>query len=150
MIWDLLCYCKIKPVCNQIELNPQCPQVELVNFLIAMDIVPVAYTPVARPGAVEKGDKLAPLDWPDLRDDPLLQKIAEKYGKSVVQVMLNWGVCRGHCVIPKAAGLNHQKENMDIFDFKLEQEEIDQICKLDTGRRLCNKFEFSEKFDVFA
>ena len=80
---------------------------ELVNFLLDKEIIPVAYTPVARPGGVEKGDKLCPADWPDLRDDPLLKSIAEKYKKSVVQVMLNWGLCRGHCVIPKAAGLDH-------------------------------------------
>ena len=56
LLWDLLTYAKIKPVCNQVELNPQCVQDELVKFLHAKDIRPVAYTPVARPGALEKGD----------------------------------------------------------------------------------------------
>jgi diketogulonate reductase-like aldo/keto reductase len=79
MIWDLLCYCKIKPACNQIELNPQCPQVELVRFLHAKDIRPVAFTPVARPGAVGKGDQVTPKDWPDLRDNEILKALAEKY-----------------------------------------------------------------------
>ena len=50
LIWDLLTYCRIKPVCNQIELNPQCAQPELVRFLRAKDILPIAYTPIARPG----------------------------------------------------------------------------------------------------
>lgn len=150
LIWDLLTYAKIKPVCNQIELNPQNPQVELVKFLLAKNIVPVAYTPVARPGGVERGDTLCPPDWPDLRKDAYLQGIAEKHGKTVVQVMLNWGLCKGHCVIPKAAGLDHQKENIEIYDFKLTEEEIKGIDNLDKRIRLCNKFEMTEKFDCFA
>jgi len=83
-IFDLLTYAKIKPVCNQIELNPQCAQEELVKFLLAKDIVPVAYTPIARPGGVEKGDKLCPPDWPDLREDEYLKSVASKHSKSVV------------------------------------------------------------------
>jgi len=150
LIWDLLTYAKIKPVCNQIELNPQNPQVDLVKFLLAKNIVPVAYTPVARPGGVERGDTLCPPDWPDLRKDAYLQGIAEKHGKTVVQVMLNWGLCKGHCVIPKAAGLDHQKENIEIYDFKLSDEEIQGIDNLDKRIRLCNKFEMTEKFDCFA
>ena len=108
LLMDLMTYVKIMPVCNQVELNPQNPQVELVSFMLSKNIVPVAYTPVARPGGVEKKDPLCPPDWPDLRDEPYLQSVAQKYGKSVVQVMLNWGLCRGHVVIPKANGLDHQ------------------------------------------
>lgn len=121
-----------------------------MKFLHAKDIRPVAYTPVARPGGVEKGDKLCPPDWPDLRKDTYLQSLAEKYQKSVVQIMLNWGLCKGHVVIPKANGLDHQKENMEVFDFKLTQEEIEGVEKLDKRIRLCNKFEMTEKFDCFA
>ena len=51
---------------------------------------------------------------------------------------MNWGICRGHVVIPKAVGLDHQKENADIFDFKLTDEEIAGVSNLNTGRRLCN------------
>ena len=50
---DLLTYAKIKPAANQIELNPQNPQNELVRFLIAKNIRPIAYTPVARPGEAD-------------------------------------------------------------------------------------------------
>jgi len=123
--------------------------VELVRFCLAHDIRPVAYTPVARPGGQFRGDKLCPKDWPDLRTDPLLQKIAKKYKKTVVQVMLNWGICRGHVVIPKANSLNHQKENKEIFDFKLTDKEVESINKLDTGTRLCNRF-YGDKIDFFA
>lgn len=72
MLMDMMCYAKIMPVCDQVELNPQNPQVNLVKFLHAKNIVPVAFTPVARPQALEKGDTLVPKDWPDLTKDPLL------------------------------------------------------------------------------
>ena len=148
MTWDLLCYARIKPVVNQVELNPQCAQTELVRFLKAKDIVPVGYTPVARPGAVEKGDVLAPKDWPDLRNNAYLQEVGAKYGKSVTQVMLNWGIARGCGVIPKAASAKWQAENMNVFDFRVTDEEIEKIAALDGNVRLCNKF--FETFDFFA
>ena len=50
MLRDLLCYARHKPVVNQVELNPQISQVELVDFCLSVDVRPVAYTPVARPG----------------------------------------------------------------------------------------------------
>ena len=150
MIRDLLCYAEVKPVCNQIELNPQCVQHDLVEFLKTVDVVPVAYTPVARPAAAERGDKLAPADWPDLRNDPVLQEIASAHNKTVVQVMLNWGLCRGHVVIPKAVGADHQSENAQIYDFKLTDEQVEKINGLDKKIRLC-KFSFgSNGFDFFA
>ena len=64
--------------------------------------------------------------------------------------MLNWGLCRGYCVIPKAIGKDHQAENMQVFDFRLTEEEIQEVCKLDSRRRCCNKFPFVEFHDVFA
>lgn len=151
MVLNLLCYCRIKPVANQIELNPQCVQWETVRFLQMekINILPIAYTPVARPGAVEKGDALVPKDWPDLRNNQYLQSLAAKYKKSVPQIMLNWGLCRGYAVIPKAATLKYQLENLDIYDFRLTEQEILKVGELDGGVRLCNKFPFMDGFDVF-
>lgn len=111
LCWDLLTYCKIKPAVNQIELNPQCTQSELCKFLKAKDIQAVGFTPVARPGAVEKGDALVPKDWPDMRENKYLQELAAKYNKSVPQIMLNFGLTRGNAVIPKAASFKWQVEN---------------------------------------
>jgi diketogulonate reductase-like aldo/keto reductase len=156
MVWDLLCYCKITPAVNQVELNPQNPQLELIRFLKAKNIQPVAFTPVARPGAVEKGDLLTPSDWPDLRDSPVLKALAEKYERTVVQIMLNWGVSRGHVVIPKAASLKYQLENAQSLDFKLSDEDVEAINGLDGRIRLCNKFDdvlgipHFEGWDLFA
>jgi len=64
--------------------------------------------------------------------------------------MLNWGLAKGHTVIPKASSLGHQKENLDIFDFRLTDEEIKKVDELDRNIRGCNKLEFLEGFDCFA
>jgi diketogulonate reductase-like aldo/keto reductase len=64
--------------------------------------------------------------------------------------MLNWGVCRGHVVIPKAASPKYQLENIDIFDFKLTEEEMTEIVKIDTVNRLVNKMSMFGSFDAFA
>lgn len=64
--------------------------------------------------------------------------------------MLNWGLCRGHVVIPKATTLEYQQENMGSYDFKLSEEDMEKIKSVDTNRRLCNKFVFCENLDFFA
>lgn len=108
LIWDILTYARHKPVINQVELNLQCQQPELVRFLHGHNIVPMAYIPIARPGNVQDnmGDPKVPDDWVDFRENEYLKQLAKKYNKTVVQVMLNWGLCKGHCVIPMAAQLN--------------------------------------------
>ena len=68
----------------------------------------------------------------------------------MVQIMLNWGLCKGHAVIPKAASSSHQKENIDIFDFELTSTEIEEIDKLNRNIRFGNKFDCFENFDCFA
>ena len=111
-----------------------------MRFCLAKDIRPVAFSPVARPSPVDK----------KLQNDAYIQELAAKYNKSAVQIMLNWGLCKGHVVIPKATGLDHQLENLAIFDFKLTEDEILGVEKLNKGIRLCNKFGAMEGFDVFA
>jgi len=103
-MWDLLSYAKIPPACNQIELNPMCVQQDLINFLLAKNIRPVAYTPMGLPGS-EFGDhtgNYTKKEWPDLRKEPTLIELGKKYGKTECQIMLNWGLCKGHTILPKS------------------------------------------------
>ena len=64
--------------------------------------------------------------------------------------MLNWGLARGTCPIPKAASFKWQQQNMEVFDFRLTDQEIEEVAKLNGPIRLCNKFEMFERFDFFA
>ena len=107
MICDLLTYCRIKPACCQIELHPANSQVELVRFLKDHEIQPVAYCPVSRTGDLAKGK-------PEVSKAPFIVALAKKYGKSACQIMLKWGLQRGHVVIPKAASKKNQKENLAV------------------------------------
>ena len=104
-------YARHKPVANQICLNPAFAQPDLVKFLTDFEIQPVAYSPLGRLGSKmgPKGDNLT--------EKPIIQQMAAKYGKSEAQVLLNWGLCRGHTVIPKASNLDHQAENFAAQQF---------------------------------
>ena len=66
-------------------------------------------------------------------EDEMLKEIAEKHNKTVGQVILRWNIQRGVVVIPKSTHVERIKENIDIFDFELNEEEMKQISSLDMG-----------------
>ena len=115
--------CKYKPEIGQFEIHPLFTQKSLVKYYQDHDIQVCAYTPVAR-----FDDRLMRL--------PKLKSIAEKYGKSVIQVVLRWHIQNGVIPIVRAMNLRHQKENIDIFDFDLTQEEIKMIDAININSRL--------------
>jgi len=89
-------------------------------------IVPVAFCPIARAGSPCWGQTP-----PIAAENPILKKIAERYNKSPYQVILRWGLDRGCSILPKSSNPERQKENLDLFDFKLTEEEVKEIEKLD-------------------
>lgn len=109
-----------KPVINQVELHPYFQQKELREFCKEHDIVVEAWSPLAR------GQVL---------DDPVLNKIGKKYGKSPAQVTLRWHLQSDIVVIPKSVTPSRIKENADIFDFELTDEEMGQINQIDKNTR---------------
>lgn len=68
--------------------------------------------------------------------NPLLKKIGEKYGKSVAQVALRWLIQRDVVVIPKSTHIERMRQNIDIFNFSLSDEDMAAIATLDTGKSL--------------
>lgn len=111
------------PEINQIEVHPLFTQKSLLDFCKSKDIVVEAYTPVGR-----YDDRLVRL--------PLLKKLEQKYNKSFVQIILRWHVQNG--VIPVVRALNpiHQRENIDIFDFNLSDEDMAKIDAININSRL--------------
>lgn len=90
--------------------------------MLEHSIVPVAYCPIGRPSAPTDNKQSVDLKYtkvPDLREDKAVQALAAKYGKSELQVILRWGIERGHAIIPKSSHSEHQKQNIEVFDFKL-------------------------------
>ena len=118
---DLLCYCRHKPVVNEIEINPTLSQVEQLRFLKAQNIHAIAYTPICRLGIFENE-----AFWGDQR----LEEICQAHQKSKTQVMLHWAVARGTTPIPRSSSLPHIKENIEIFDFVLTPEQMQTIDSL--------------------
>jgi len=108
------------PAVNQIELHPALQQTELRAYHRAHGIATEAWSPLAQ-GVV--------------LDDPAITGIAGKYGKSPAQVVLRWHVQLGNIVIPKSVNPERMKENIDIFDFELGDEDLRALGKLDVGRR---------------
>ncbi|MCQ8192906.1 aldo/keto reductase [Streptomyces sp. RCU064] len=118
----LLSETSIVPVIDQIELHPRLPQAELRAFNARHDIATEAWSPLGQ----GKG----------LLEDPKLAAIAEKHGKTPAQVVLRWHLDLGNVVIPKSVTPSRIKENIDVFDFQLDSEDLAAIDSLETGVRL--------------
>ena len=111
---------EIKPMVNQVELHPYYTQEKAIETMKYYDVIPEAWAPLG-------GGRYNPFE------DEMLKGIAAKYNKSVGQVILRWNVQRGVVVVPKSTHVERIKENIDIFDFELNEEEMKQISSLDMG-----------------
>jgi diketogulonate reductase-like aldo/keto reductase len=114
-------YAKIVPAVNQVELHVFLQQPDLVSYCQERGIVIEAYSPLARAKAM---------------DDPVILSIAQKYNKSYAQVMLRWLVEQDLVVIPKSVTPSRIHENIDIFDFNLDSEDLASIAGLDRDLRV--------------
>jgi diketogulonate reductase-like aldo/keto reductase len=110
----------IRPAVNQIELHPALPQDELRAFNAENDIVTEAWSPLASG---------------ELIDEAALKTIGAKYGKSAAQVMIRWHLQLGNVVIPKTKTASRIKENFEVFDFRLDNDDMATIADLETGVR---------------
>lgn len=118
----LLAECKIKPAVNQVELHVFLQQPELLEYCAKQGIKVEAYSPLAH------GKGL---------DDPVLVEIAKRHNRSSAQIMLRWCIEVGTIPLPKSVTPKRIKENFDIFDFKLDADDMTKIRSLDKGLRTC-------------
>ncbi|EAT44546.1 AAEL004118-PA [Aedes aegypti] len=124
--------CKVKPVTNQVECNPALNQRKLTEFCNNLGITLTAYSPLGRPNYYEKDPKNTPK--PAL-DDPRVLNIGKKYNKTPGQVILRYLVDIGTIPVPKSSNLERLRQNIDIFDFKLTDDEIRIMDGFNTGKR---------------
>ncbi len=114
------CECvDVIPAVNQVELHPWYVQHGALETMKRYGVVPEAWAPLG-------GGRYA-------FDNSLLKEIAAAHGKTVGQVMLRWNVQRGVPVIPKSTHPDRMRENLGIWDFALDEEEMDRISSLDMG-----------------
>lgn len=111
---------EIIPAVNQVELHPFFQQEDALQLMHEYGVQPQAWGPFA------EGKH-------GIFTHPLLSEIGEKYGKSAAQVALRWNVQRGVVVIPKSVHKERMKQNIDIWDFMLSEEDMKRIAKLDLG-----------------
>jgi methylglyoxal/glyoxal reductase len=117
---DLLSHAAEKPVINQVELHPLLSQVELRDFCQQNDIKVEAWSPLSRGRFLE---------------EPVLWKIAAQYGKTPAQIILRWHLENKIIPIPKSVTPSRLKENAEIFDFQLNQKELEEINGLNKDQR---------------
>lgn len=72
----------------------------------------------------------------EILENPTLMEIAKRHNKSVAQIVLRWLVQQGIAIIPKTWELKHLKENINLFDFELNQEDMSTIDSMDRGKCL--------------
>lgn len=118
----LLEMAEIKPQVMQVEAHPYYPQTELKKTLKPYGTRIMAWYPLGH------GDK-------SLIQEPIFTKLAEKYGKSNVQIILRWHIQEGNIVIPGSTNPAHIESNADIFDFSLTDEEMAEIAKINKNKR---------------
>ncbi|MBQ1924863.1 MAG: aldo/keto reductase [Proteobacteria bacterium] len=126
---------EIIPQFIQVEAHPYFTQRELRKTLDKYDIKLMSWYPLGH------GDK-------SLINEPIFVALGKKYGKSAAQVILRWHTQMGFVVIPGSKNVDHIRENLNILDFKLTDDEMAEIAKLDCGRRYYNRTD--EQLKLFA
>eukprot|EP00043_Microstomoeca_roanoka_P025659 m.9366 g.9366 ORF g.9366 m.9366 type:complete len:334 (-) comp5715_c0_seq1:169-1170(-) len=141
LLADLLSYARIKPSVNQVELHPYLTQEFLVRFCKQNDVVVTGYSPFGALSYISLG---AAKPEENLLNEEILAMMGERYNKSPAQIALRWAVQRGYTIVPKASNPGRIKENIEIFDFELTEEEMDHISGLNRNRRFNDPGVFTE------
>ena len=134
-IKEILSICEVKPTILQTEVHPYAQQKELKAFLAENGMVIQAWYPL---GHADKG----------LLEEPLFTRLAAKYGKSNVQIILRWHIQAGNVVIPGSKNPAHIHDNFDVFDFALTDAEMQEITTLNKDKRYYEVTE--DKLAAFA
>ncbi len=112
-------YKNTKPVINQVELHVFLQQPELIAYCSKNNIQAEAYSPLARAHVM---------------DNAVVTKIAQKYNKTYAQIMLRFLIDQGLVIIPKSVTPSRIKENIDIFDFQLDAEDLSKLKSQDQNK----------------
>ncbi|MCU1525884.1 MAG: oxidoreductase [Microbacteriaceae bacterium] len=116
----LLAETDVVPAINQVELHPWLPQRELRAFDASRGILTEAWSPLARGRVI---------------GDPVLDAIAARHDRSPAQVVIRWHLQSGTVVIPKSVTAERIRQNIDVFDFELDADDIAAIDSLESGVR---------------
>ena len=126
---NLLSFCKIRPVVNQVEFHLFYIQKSLKEFCDKENIAVISYYPMAR----GNGARIYIIDNPgtefDIFQDSYLNKLAKKYNKTAGQIILKWHNLMGCIPIPSTSKIKRFEENLASFDFELEKEDFEELSR---------------------
>lgn len=121
---DIATFNKVVPAVNQVETHLFWQQHELHKWMEKYNVQHEAWGPLAQHRIKE------------IIENPIVKEIAEKYGKTPTQIALRYTVQRGIVVIPKTTSKARMKENLDLFDFSLTEEDVEKLKALDEDKSL--------------
>jgi diketogulonate reductase-like aldo/keto reductase len=132
LIEEAVAACPEPLICDQVEYHPYLDQTKVRDACAANGLAVVAYSPIA------KGR---------IKNDRILARIGMDYGKTAAQVCLRWLVQQNVSAIPRTSRVERLKENIDIFDFELSDEEMNRISAMGTAKGRLTDFGFAPKWD---
>ncbi len=146
---NLLSFAEIKPAVLEVEYHPYNYNYKLIEYCHQNDIQVIAYGSLIKAVYVSIFN---PDVTSDLFREEVIIKMAEKYNKTVGQILLNWSLSQGIIVIPMTSNPNRLIENMGSLDFVMSKEDIQEIAKLNKNFKFCGPSvqDFSEGVDLFA
>jgi len=134
-IQEILANCEIKPQVIQVEAHPYFTQDELRKTLDEHDIKLMSWYPLGH------GDS-------NLINEPVFKELGEKYNKTSAQIILRWHIQMWFIVIPWSKNPDHIRDNFDLFDFELTDEDMEKIAEINKNERYYHRSD--EQLEQFA
>ena len=147
LLRDLMASSSVKPSVLQVELHPYLTQEKLLRFCDQSEIHVTGFSPLGAQsyfsiGMAEQGEGVI--------DREETKQIASQTGRTPAQVLLRWGIQRGTSIVPKTSRADRMKENLQLFDFELSNEQMSALSAMDQHRRFNDPGDFGEKaFNTF-
>ena len=132
LVEEAVAKCPAPLACNQVEYHPYLDQTKVLTACKSFGLAMVAYSPVAK-GRVKNAEAL--------------NRIGERYGRSAAQVCLRWLIQQNVVAIPRTSKLERLSENIDIFDFRLTDAEMDEVFAMGSSQGRITDFGFAPKWD---
>lgn len=145
-ILDLLTYARIKPAVLEIEIHPYLLQERLVTWVKSQGIEVIAYASFGNTVFNQVPPATAYL--PSLLTHPTVTKIAQKHGRNGGQVLLTFATQQNIIVIPKSVQENRMKTNLDLFSYKLDEDDLKDLKALNANARFNDFFQNTYGFDL--
>ena len=133
---NLLSFCRIKPVANEVEYHPYYYQENLKNFCDKENIAIIAYYPLARGNGARQYIKNHNGEMDSFKEE-CVEKLVKKYNKSPGQIIINWEVSQGIVSIPGTSRIERMAENLGALDFKMTDEDIKSLDCFGKKMKFC-------------